>query len=409
VISPFLDDVSRRAWRYFSETAHPHTGLIPDRARASGSESGQIANIAATGFGLTAIAIAAERKWIPRTEATARIRRTLRFLEESMAHHHGFFYHFVRTDDGTRVWQSEISTIDTALLLAGVLTVRTAFADDHEIARRASALSARVEWTALMDSKYLLHHGWTPEQGLLEERWDFYSEHLLLYLLGLGSANHPLPAPSWRAWRREPWVDFGGRKFLHFPPLFIHQFVHGWFDLRGRRDGTVDYWQNSVDATLAHRSWCTSLAGEFPHWGSLAWGVSASDSAHGYTDWGGPSLGVSERRDPRVDGTLVPGAVAGSLCFAPDICTATLEHLHRKYGNQIYGRYGFVDAFNPHTGWVGRDCIGLAQGMTLIMVENLRDGIVWRWFMQNPEATAGIERARLVAKDQPVPVTDTAT
>ena len=378
------------------------TGLIPDRARASGAVHGEVANIAATGFGLTALAIAAERAWIPRAEAITRVRRTLRFLQESMAHHHGFFHHFIRTDDGTRVWRSEISTIDTALLLAGVLTVRAAFADHQEVVERASALSARVEWTALMDSRLLLHHGWTPEQGLLEERWDFYSEHVLLYLLGLGGTNHALPQESWSAWRREPTVDYGGRKFLHFPPLFIHQFVHGWFELRGLRDGTTDYWQNSVDATLAHRSWCISLANEFPHWGKLAWGVSASDSAHGYTDWGGPPLRVTERRDPRIDGTLVPSAVAGSLCFAPDICTATLENLHSKYGEKIYGRFGFIDAFNPHTGWVGRDCIGLAQGITLIMVENLRDGIVKRWFMRNPEAAAGLERARLVPKKRPI-------
>jgi len=409
VITPFLDDLSRRAWRYFDETAHPRTGLIPDRARASGAETGHVANIAATGFGLTAIAIAAERNWIPRAEATARIRRTLRFLQESMAHHHGFFHHFIRADDGSRIWQSEISTIDTALLLAGVMTVRAAFAEDQEIAHRASSLSARVEWTALMDSKHLLHHGWTPEQGLLEERWDFYSEHVLLYLLGLGGASHALPPQSWRAWRREPRIDYGGYSFLHFPPLFIHQFVHGWFDLRGQRDGTTDYWQNSVDATLAHRSWCISLTNEFPLWGGLAWGVSASDSAHGYTDWGGPPLQVSERRDPRIDGTLVPSAVAGSLCFAPDICTATLENLHRKYGDTVYGRFGFVDAFNPHTGWVGRDCIGLAQGITLIMVENLRDGIVRQWFMQNPEPTAGMKRARLVADTHPISDSDETT
>ncbi|MFO1452192.1 MAG: glucoamylase family protein [Opitutaceae bacterium] len=399
-MSPFLQELSRRAWRYFDETTHPVTGLVADRARASGGEPSPIASIAATGFGLTALALAGPRGWLAPADAARRVRTTLRFLLEGVEHHHGFFYHFLRCDDGTRVWNCEVSTIDTALLVAGVITARVAFPDDPELQRLAARLCDRIEWAALVDAEGRLHHGWTPEHGLLSSRWDYYSEHPILYLLALGSSRQPLPVRSWRAWRREPWVHFAGRTFLHHPPLFVHQFSHAWFDFRGLRDGGIDYWQNSVDATLAQRDWCAGLADEFPHWGKSAWGVSASDSAHGYVDWGGPPLLASERRDPRIDGTLVPSAVAGSLCFAPAECAEALVHFHDRHGPRIHGRYGFVDAFNPHNGWRARDCIGIAQGITLLMLENLRDGGVWRLFMASPEAKTGLARAGMIRADE---------
>jgi hypothetical protein len=392
---PFLDELARRAWTYFMDTAHPATGLVADRARASGGEPGPVASIAATGFGLTALALAAHRGWLPRAAAVARAETTLRFLLEGVDHHHGYFYHFMRPEDGARVWRCEISTIDTALLIAGVITVRTAFADQAGVVALAARICDRVHWSALADAEGRLHHGWTPEHGLIPSLWDTYSEHPLLYLLAIGSNRHPLPAASWRAWQRAPWVRHGNRTFLHYPPLFIHQFTHAWFDWRPLRDQGIDYWQNSVDATRAQRDWSVGLQDEFPHWGPYAWGLTASDSAHGYVDWGGPPLEPDLRRDPRIDGTLVPSAVAGSLCFDPDLCTQTLQNLHHLYGARAYGRYGFVDAFNPHTGWQARDCIGIAQGITLLMLENLRDGYVWQLFMSSPEAQTAIARTGL--------------
>lgn len=394
-LSPFLQDVARRAWGYFRDTAHPVTGLIPDRARADGSGVGSVASMAATGFGLTSWAIGAQRGWMSRQECIRRTRKTLDVLLHGTPHHAGCFYHFVDAAQGQRAWQCEVSTIDTALLLAGVLTVRSAFSDDPALTRACDQLAQRIDWPVFLTSAGVLSHGWKPESGALPWSWSHFSEHILLTLLAIGSPTHPVPAETWTRWQRSPWMDFGGYRFLHHPPLFVHQFPHAWFDFRGLRDGTIDYWQNSVDATQAHRLWCQTLREEFSSWSETDWGITSSDGINGYTDWGGPPVDPTLGRDPRIDGTLVPCAAAGSLCFTPHESERTLEQFQLRYGSQLYGRYGFADAFNPETNWIAPDCLGIDQGITLLMIENLRDGLVWKLFMASSEARSALQRSGL--------------
>jgi hypothetical protein len=383
----FLEDLSRRAFQYFWEQADAKTGLVLDRSKTSGEPSDEnhrtIASIASTGFGLTALCIAAERGWIDRTSARARIVTTLRFFAERATHEHGWFYHWMDAATGERRWQSEISSIDTALLLGGVLAARGYYQRDAEIKRLATAIYDRVDFRwMLAGHPQLLSHGWKPETGFLESRWQDYSEETIVYLLGIGSATHPIPKEAWYAWRRDPVTYEGYRYIAGAAPLFIHQFSHAWVDYRGRRDrqpSGVNYFENSVTATRAHRLFCIKLANEFPAYSETIWGITASDSAKGYVAWGGPP------RDPAIDGTVVPCAAAGSLMFTPDISLPALRAMKEKYGERIYGRYGFTDAFNPNTGWVNPDVIGIDVGITLLSAENLRTGNVWRWFMRNPE------------------------
>jgi hypothetical protein len=384
----FLEELERVTFRFFWECADPQTGLVKDRSHADENDARGVASIAATGFGLTALCVADQRGWLPAEAARRRVQTTLRFLRDRLPHEHGFFFHFVDGRTGQRQWQCELSSIDTAILLCGVLTCREYFAD-REIKRLATQLFGRVDWAWMMQGgKYLLH-GWKPESGFLTGRWDTYCEHMMLYLLALGAEN-PIPASAWQAWAR-PRYEYAGLNYINpAAPLFVHQFSHAWFDFRNQRDAFADYFRNSVLATHAHRQFCADLHGRFPHFSLALWGISSSDSKGGYVAWGGPPA-----QGP-LDGTLVPCAVAGSLPFLPAQCLACLRTLRQRYGAAVWKRFGFVDAFNPATGWVGPDVVGIDAGITLLMAENLRTGSVWRVFMKNPEARRAMKRAGFV-------------
>lgn len=383
----FLADLESKALLYFLEHTDGRTGLTRDRAPADGTASNSPASIAATGFALTAWCIAENRGWMTREEAARRTVTSLRFIRDHVEHERGWIYHYVSVFSGRRMWLSEASTIDTALFLKGALLARE-YLDDPEVTSLVDTLYARVDWKWAMNGGSTLTHGWRPETGFLKTRWDSYSELIGMYLLGIGAPANALPAASWHAWKRSPVVTYGNRTFIQCPPLFTHQFPQAWFDFRGRRDEHADYWQNSVDATLAHRQWCADNAAKFPGWSPKLWGVTASDSARGYVAWGGPTGWSS-----KLDGTLVPCAPAGSLPFAPRECLAALKEMRLVGGNNVWRRYGFVDAFNPNTGWVSPDVIAIDLGITLLMSENFRSGFVWRYFMKAPE----VKRAMTLA------------
>jgi len=392
-----LEDLSKRSFLFFWEQADPATGIIRDRSRTNGSpvEGGgrDIGSIAAVGFGLSGLCIAAERGWVPRPQAVERVRSTLRFFADRQAQEHGWFYHFVNLRTGAREWNSELSSIDTALLLAGVLTTRQCFAGDAEIGRLADAIYRRVDfqWMLAGDAR-LLSHGWKPESGFLSSRWDHYCELMILYLLAIGSPTHSIPASSWQAWQR-PVITFERYSFIGGPPpLFVHQYAHAWVDFRGRRESAeprTDWFENSVIATRAHKAFTLSLAKEFPGYSDTVWGITASDSRQGYVAWGGPP------RTKEIDGSVVPCAAAGSLMLVPDITMPVVREMRRRFGERIYGRYGFADAFHPTDGWVNPDVIGIDVGITLLSAENLRTGHVWQWFMRNREIPGAMARAGL--------------
>jgi len=381
----FLEDLSRSSFLFFWERANPDTGLVMDRSlNSEAADKRNVASSAATGFGLTGLCIAAERRWMDRKALRRRVVNTLRFYAERSVHERGWFYHFVDAASGERVWRCELSSIDTALLLAGVLTARQYF-DDKEVKSLAGAIYSRIDWRWMCDGDpNILTMGWKPESGFLKARWDHYCELLILYLMGIGSPTTPLPVQSWRAWRR-PQISYSGYTYISgAPTLFTHQYSHAWVDFRGRREQSgdrVDWFQNSVDATRAHRQFCIDLGKtEFPGcYHEKLWGITASDSAKGYVAWGGPP------RHMRIDGSVVPCAAGGSLMFDPKLCVETLMHQKERFGNRVWGRYGFADAFHPTNGWTNPDVIGIDVGVTLLAAENARTGNVWKWFMRNPE------------------------
>jgi hypothetical protein len=405
----FLDDLTRRACLFFHEQASPSTGQVLDRCDTTApllnpdNQTGRyrMASIAATGFGLTALCIADQRGFQPPQQILNQVRTTLRFHANTLPHEHGFFYHFNDVTTGQRWRNSEVSSIDTALLLCGVLTARAHFHHDDEIVALATTIYNRVDWpwmlNAPLNSGLAFDMGWKPATGFLSSRWSHYCELMMIYLLALGSPTHPVPPRTWNAFTR-PRMIFAGFDYISAnDPLFVHQYSHAWFDFRHKRDQYADYFANSILATRAHKAFCLGLGQPYSN---DYWGISASDTQHGYSAWGGPGSRLPNPPPPDIargfggiDGSVVPNAAAGSLPFLPADCLHVLRALKSTYGESAYGRYGFCDAFHPSANWFDPDILGIDQGISLLMAENLRSGFVWQTFNRNPEPAIALKKA----------------
>jgi hypothetical protein len=382
----FLDDLERQGCLFFWEQASPKTGQILDRARndLTGSRDPRtMASIASTGFGLTALCIADRRGYLPHAQVVERVRTTLDWHLNSMPEVHGFFYHFTDIETGKRVKGVELSSIDTSLLLCGILTAGAYFQDEtiHSLAQQ---IYPRVDWPWMLNGGTTFSMGWHPESGFLDARWAHYCELMMIYLLAIGSPSHPIPPEYWSSFTR-PIIHYKGFDYISGnDPIFTHQYSQAWFDFRFKRDSYADYFGNSITATRAHKAFCLS----YPKWyNEDYWGVTASDYEGGYTAWGGPPA-----QGP-LDGTVVPSAAAGSLAFLPADCLSVLRAMRSKWGKHAWGRYGFVDAFHPAANWYDADVLGIDQGISVLMAENLRSGLVWSTFMRNPECTTAMVRA----------------
>jgi hypothetical protein len=416
----FFDDLEKRTFDYFWETANPANGLVPDKV-----PSGADASIAAVGFGLTAYAIGVERGYIDRGAARERVRATLRFFAKA-DNEHGFFYHFLDLKSGERWRHSELSTIDTTLLLAGVLLCKSYFDADEpaerEIRSLAEEIYRRVDWTWAQHHAPAVSMGWTPEHGFINDDWLGYDEAMILYVLALASPTHPVEPDAWRAWTGtydQHWGTLYGQTHLTFGPTLGHQYSHVWIDFRGIRDDwmrrhDLDYFENSRRAAYAQRQYAIENPMHWRGYGANVWGLTACDGpgrrAH--------ALGGGERRFYAYtargvglegvvdDGTLAPTAALGSLPFAPEIVIPAAHEMHERFGAAIYSTYGFLDAFNPSVvadpaqapsagdaGWVDRDYIGIDEGPIVAMIENYRNGFVWRIMRDNPYIRRGLERA----------------
>jgi len=420
-LDPFFADLEERTFRFFWETGNPKNGLIPDRYPTP-----SFASIAAVGFGLTSYPIGVERGYISREAARVRVLATLRFFVAA-DNQHGFFYHFIDMRSGARANVSEVSTVDTALLLAGVLFVQSYFdspdPQDMEIRALAEEIYRRVDWTWAQPRPPAVALAWTPERGFASLDWNGYNEAMLVYLLALGSPTHPVGEEAWTQWTSgydKFWGTLYDQTYLSFAPLFGHQYTHVWVDFRGIQDSYMrehglDYFENSRRATYAQRRYAIANPKQWQGYGKNVWGMSASDGPGPASE----SLGEDRRflkyaaRGVALgrivdDGTIAPTAAISSLPFAPEIVLpATLEMYHR-FGSSIYSSYGFLDAFNASVrassqsqqqpapalpGWVDPDYIGIDQGPILAMIENYRSALVWRVMRGNSYVRGGLERA----------------
>ena len=413
-----LHRLQKNAFGYFLHETDSSSGLVRDSTHV-----GSPASIAAVGLGLAVYVVAVERGFMERAEAAARVLTTLQYFDNSphgpevnAAGYRGFYYHFLHMSSGRRAWNCEISTVDTAYLLAGCLTAaayfRGANEEEREIREIADGLYRRADWRWAANGGRTLTHGWKAEGGFLRHRWRGYSEALLLYLLALGSPTHPLPRESYAAWTAgHRWRKLYDEEFLYAGPLFVHQLSHIWVDLRGIQDAFMrrkrsDYFENSRRATYAHQRYAMRNPKGFRGYGEFCWGITASEGP-------GPATlvvdGVERRFFDYVaraiphgpdDGTLAPWAVVASLPFAPEIVLPTIRAID-ELGVGAASPYGFEATFNPTfpsesgkpCGWVSPRNFGLNDGPIVLMIENYRSGLIWRLMRRCPYLVTGLKRA----------------
>jgi hypothetical protein len=399
----FLDYVQETSFDYFWYGANPANGLVPDR-----SATGSACSIAAVGFGLTAIGIGVDHGWIMRTQAVARVLTTLNtFLQgpqgpatTGVIGYKGWFYHFLDMNTALRSG-SELSSIDTVLLLAGILYAKQYFngasADEASIRSMADAMFNRVDWTFMSQGTDAMAMGWQPTSGFTGYgNWVGYDEAMILYCLGLGTATNPLPATAWNRWTSGyTWGTSYGQTFVSFAPLFGHEYSHCWIDFRHIADSYMNshnstYFENSRRAALAQVAYCSTA----PHTGysSTVWGLTACDGPPptGYAARGLPPGGLD-------DGTIAPTAAGGAMPFTPEYSLPTLLAFYTRFRIHIWTAYGFRDAFNIGAGgWYDTDELGIDEGPIVIMIENYRTQKVWQLFMRNSEVQRGLQRAGFV-------------
>ncbi len=417
-----LSQLERDTFGYFVHEVNPSNGLVKDNTRY-----GSASSIAAVGLALSCYPAGVERGYMTRDEAAERTRTTLSFFasspqgpEADATGYRGFYYHFLDMKRGARSNGCELSTIDSAILFAGMLCAAAYFdgksAPEREIRRLASRLYRRADWLWALNGGDTVSHGWTPEEGFLPYRWQGYNEALLLYVLGLGSPTHPLPRRSFTAWSETyRWRRLYGFDFLYAGPLFIHQLSHVWIDFRGIQDAFmakkgIDYFENSRRATLVQQEYAIRNPRKFRGYGEFTWGISASAGPgdtvrriggirrrfHDYLGRGVPS-------GPD-DGTLSPWAAVASLPFAPEIVLPTIEAFTNEYPD-TRSEYGFLCSLNPTFSggageraskdavWVAGGYYGLDQGPVVLMIENFRSGLIWKLMRGCPEIVRGLRRA----------------
>jgi hypothetical protein len=430
-VDPFLVELQERTFRFFWDTANRDNGLVPDRFPTPSASS-----VAAVGFGLTAYPVGVERGYITREQARKRVLATLRFLHRApqgaevrgTTGYKGFYYHFVDMKTGERAEDSELSTVDTAILLAGALFCQSYFdqadADEVEIRTLVDAIYRRVDWRWAQPKPPAISLGWSPEDGFLRYDWRGYNEAMLVYLLALGSPSFPVGTDAWNEWTSTydaQWGKHFGQEYLRFPPLFGHQYSHVWTDFRGivdaymRRRG-LDYFENSRRAVYAQQAYAIANPRNCRDYGATMWGLTASDGPvdvepedgngrRAFFSYSARGVDASGKHD---DCTLAPTAVVGSIPFAPELAIPATLDMHRRYGKHIYAKYGFLDAFNrtftfdipvrhgrhiTGFGWVANDYLGIDQGAIFAMIENHRSGLIWRTMRKNPYLRQGLKRA----------------
>jgi len=426
-----LTDIQERTFRWFWDFSNDRNGLTLDRA----PKPDAFASIAAVGFALTSYPVAVERGFLNRNDAVTKTLATLEFFKNSTQSdaptdttgYKGFYYHFLNPNTGERFRQVELSTIDTALLMGGVLFCLEYYDRDTELEARirelADFLYRRVEWDWAQVRGGLVSHGWRPEKGMLTHDYNGYNEAMLLYILALGSPTHPARDDSWKSFVETcEWNTFYGQPHVNFTPLFGHQYSHIWLDFREIQDAYIkergiDWFENSRRAAYSQRSYAMDNPMQWADYGENVWGLTACDGPVNiemeYKDeqrrfWTYTARGASAVRI-RDDGTLAPTAAAGSVAFAPEIVIPCLENMIQRYGEPLYNKYGFVDAFNPSfqfktvplrhgqlvegKGWFDREHLGIDQGPILLMIENHRSGFVWEVMKRSPYIRKGLERA----------------
>jgi len=390
--SDLLTTLQHRGFDFFWFEADPKTGLVKDRAGNRAGDNYTEASIASTGFALASLPVAVKHGWVTRERAQERALTTLKFARDNTAQTNGWFYHFIDRTTGERAWKCELSSIDSALFLGGVLLAGECFGG--EVGEVANAIYRRVDFQWMLTdggtkpNEKFLSHGWTPEGGFIKSRWLNYSEHLMLNLLAIGSPTHPIPAGCWEAWQRNV-GEYKGFKTFACGPLFTYQYSQAFIDFRGKHDRQgFNYFDASIQATKANRQFCIDQSAKYKTYGSNVWGLSACDKPiSGYEAYAAPP------GKPIHDGTIAPWATVASLPFAPEETLAAVTHIYERFGDKLWGRYGFGNSFNLDRNWFAPDVIGIDLGAAILLIENARTGFVWEHFMRTQPIKEAMKKA----------------
>ncbi len=417
----FIQDLQQKTFNYFWETVDKDTWQIPDRYPKK-----TFTSIAATGFGLASYLVGIENNYITRKEGADRVFKTLDWFwnseqgpdKKGTTGYKGFYYHFLTYNKGVRYKNVELSTIDTGLLMAGMLACQSFFDKNNEteeqIRNLVDSLYRRVQWDWAMNGDKNMSMGWRPEKGFIEASWQGYNEAMILLIMAMGSPTHPVTDTAWKTWcDTYQWDDFYGYEHVNFSPLFGHQYSHMFIDFRGiqdeyMREKGIDYFENSRRATLANRAYCIDNPNNFKGYSENIWGLTACDGpantkkvVEGDTIqfWTYRARGASSRRITD-DGTIAPTAAGGSVPFTPQKSIDALYAMKEKYGDQLYKEYGFKDAFNltyktdkSDKGWFDNDYIGIDQGPILIQLENYESDLIWDLMKRNKYIVNGLKKA----------------
>ncbi len=394
----FLDEIERRAFQYFWQEWSPRTGLFSD------ATTNDCASIAATGFGLSAYCAAVERGWVGKEEVQKRVLKTIDTFLNKAQKRSGFFYHFLKMEDASRFGNSEVSVVDTAILLWGMLTASEYLGG--EIKTKVDQIYSEIIWSDfLVQEKDDLHFnqfrmGWNPEGGaegtFLDAYWDYYSdEAILITLLAVASPTHPVSADVFYAWKRETANYASGRPFIQswHGSLFAYQYAHAWLDFKGLKDKKgINWWLNTVDATVANRQFCIDEMEKFKGYGPQSWGVTSmaypnvlevEGVAHiteDYTmSYGTFPCGTNFALH---DGTIAASGPAGSFPFLPEVILPTLKKMVSQVP-QSWGEFGFRSSYNLDMNWFSTNYYGIDLGPTLMAIENYRTGFFWNLMKKN--------------------------
>ena len=414
--SQLLDSIQYRSLLFFLNEINPDNGLVKDKSWDDAPSS-----IASVGFGLPTFAVGVERNWLSREKAAQLTLNALRFFFNSPQNdkpdatgYKGFYYHFLKMDDGKREWNCELSTVDTGILLMGIIFSRNYYNQDNKVENEIRDLAAkilgRLDWSFFRmpnsgDYANQISMGWLPEKGLHDMGWSGYNEALFLYVLaaGTGMKDVNLSYDSWLSsyeWR----TPYQGLSHVAFPPMFGHQFAHTFIDFRGLTDKYmkekgIDYFENSRRAALVQRKYAIDNPYKWVGYDSLCWGISASDGPgdkYNFDDKkfltyagrgsSGPDYNYFD------DGTIAPYAALASLPFEPELVLNTIKSMNQRYGDKLWGKYGIVDSFNPTVNWFCNTYYGIVEGPKLLMIENFRSGLVWKYVMKDPIIQNGLNK-----------------
>ncbi|MBK8700059.1 MAG: Tat pathway signal protein [Saprospiraceae bacterium] len=413
--------LKERTFNFFWELAHTQNYQIPDRYPTL-----TFSSIAATGFGLSSYLVGIENGYISRDQGADRVLNTLQFLwqcpqgsaNQGIAGYNGFYYHFLTLDEAIRFKNVELSSIDTGLLMAGILSVQSYFDGNSEkeehIRTLADSLYLRVDWKWMLNEHNRLSMGWHPESGFISSDWRGYNEAMVLLVMAIGSPSHPIPASTWSTWcETYHFQNYMGQNHIQFDPLFGHQYSHIWIDFRGIRDPYMksknsDYFENSRKATITNKAYCLSNPGSFKGYGQNCWGLTACDGPYNgklvidgktreffdYRARGASSMHIVD------DGTIAPTAAGGSFPFLPQACEEALQNMWNTYESKLVGKYGYKDAFNPTfvtsahpDGWFGVDYLGIDQGPILLQIQNHETELIWKTMKKNKYIVNGLKKA----------------